>query len=155
MRSCNICMRPLPSGETSLLLGPVSVVSFGYAIQFNDTCLDDPNDAFWLAQTYFMMHQYSRAERLLTRPFSTSPPHRPSSPPTQMTNGQLPASAKGKGRELDPAVTAMPRLPMGPGGILDVPEGMQEGVSRLVDMSVACRYLAAQCQVHFGPDNVL
>ncbi|KXN88482.1 Anaphase-promoting complex subunit cut9 [Leucoagaricus sp. SymC.cos] len=59
---------------------------------------NDPNDAFWLAQTYFMTHQYSRAERLLTRPFSTSP----KPPPT------------------------------------------------LVDMSVACRYLAAQCQMRQG-----
>jgi len=42
---------------------------------------------------------------------------------------------------------SMPRLPMGPGGMIEVPEDMQDGVSRLVDMSVACRYLAAQCQV--------
>jgi Anaphase-promoting complex, cyclosome, subunit 3 len=35
---------------------------------------DDPNDVFWFAQTYFMTHRYSRAERLLTRPFSTKPP---------------------------------------------------------------------------------
>ncbi|TFY72287.1 hypothetical protein EVG20_g720 [Dentipellis fragilis] len=34
---------------------------------------NDPNDAFWLAQTYFMTHQYSRAERLLTRPFRAKP----------------------------------------------------------------------------------
>ncbi|KAJ7284861.1 cell division control protein 16 [Mycena rebaudengoi] len=90
---------------------------------------NDPNDAFWLAQTYFMTHQYSRAERLLTRPFPTAPPKRPSTPPPPLTNGHLP-SAKGKAR--------------------DVPEDMQQGVSRLVDMSVACRYLAAQCQVRQG-----
>lgn len=41
-------------------------------------------------------------------------------------------------------------MPMGPGGIIEVPEDMQKGVSRLVDMSVACRYLAAQCQVRQG-----
>ena len=35
---------------------------------------DNPNDAFWLAQTHFMTHQYSRAERLLTRPFPLTPP---------------------------------------------------------------------------------
>jgi hypothetical protein len=34
---------------------------------------------------------------------------------------------------------------MGP--MIEVPEELQERVSRLVDMSVACRYLAAQCQV--------
>ncbi|KAH7884628.1 hypothetical protein F5I97DRAFT_1938027 [Phlebopus sp. FC_14] len=64
---------------------------------------NDPNDAFWLAQTYFMTHEYSRAERLLTRPF--------------------------------------PIL---------LPEEPQESVSKLVDLSVACRYLAAQCQVRQG-----
>ena len=59
------------------------------------------------------------------------------------------ASTKGKGRENDltqPPMT-MPRLPMGPGGMIEVPEEMQDRVSRLVDMSVACRYLAAQCLV--------
>ncbi|KAJ6494696.1 cell division control protein 16 [Mycena vitilis] len=109
---------------------------------------NDPNDAFWLAQTYFMTHQYSRAERLLTRPFPTTPPAAPSTPPPPLTNGHL-ASAKGKSREA-PHPMAMPRLPMGPGGIIEVPEDMQDGVSRLVDMSVACRYLAAQCQVRQG-----
>ncbi|KAF8072071.1 hypothetical protein FPV67DRAFT_1483779 [Lyophyllum atratum] len=84
------------------------------------TWTNDPNDAFWLAQTYFMTHQYSRAER--------------------------------KGREQDPLppLTSMPRLPVGPGAMIEVPEKMQELVSRLVDMSVACRYLAAQCQVRQG-----
>ncbi|KAG6849727.1 hypothetical protein H0H93_005930 [Arthromyces matolae] len=110
---------------------------------------NDPNDAFWLAQTYFMTHQYSRAERLLTRPFSTTPPKRPSSPPA--ANGHL-FSAKGKAREQDapPPITTQPRLPMGPGAMVEVPEDMQEQVSRLVDMSVACRYLAAQCQMRQG-----
>ncbi|KAL0954768.1 hypothetical protein HGRIS_003718 [Hohenbuehelia grisea] len=112
---------------------------------------NDANDAFWLAQTYFMTHQYSRAERLLTRPFPTSPPKLPdrSSPP--LTNGHILGSAKGKGRERDLKMhTSTPRLPMGPGGMIEVPEQLQESVSRLVDMSVACRYLAAQCQVRQG-----
>lgn len=95
-----------------------------------------------------MTHQYSRAERLLTRPFPTEPPKRPSTPSPPLTNGHLPF-AKGKGRD-EPHPMAMPRLPMGPGGRFDVPEDMQTGVSRLVDMSVACRYLAAQCQVRQG-----
>jgi anaphase-promoting complex subunit 6 len=99
-----------------------------------------------------MTNQYSRAERLLTRPFPTEPPKRQSSP-IPPTNGHLShlfPSAKGKGREQDPpqpTVMSMPRLPMGPAGMIEVPEEMQERVSRLVDMSVACRYLAAQCQV--------
>lgn len=100
-----------------------------------------------------MTHQYSRAERLLTRPFSTTPPKRPSTPPPA-TNGHLShifQSSKGKGREQDLplSVVTMPRLPIGPGGMIDVPEELQERVSRLVDMSVACRYLAAQCQVSY------
>jgi len=136
-----------------LSVGPVGIVVFPLT-HFPDvfSSLDDPNDAFWLAQTYFMTHQYSRAERLLTRPFPTSPPKRPSSPPPPLTNGHLShlPSTKGKGREREipqPPSMSMPRLPMGPGGMIEVPEDMQDGVSRLVDMSVACRYLAAQCQV--------
>lgn len=107
--------------------------------------IDDPNDAFWLAQTYFMTHQYSRAERLLTRPFATAPPKSPSTPPP-MANGQN----KGKAKEGDvPQSSFSQRLPMGPGGMVEVASDQQEKVSRLVDMSVACRYLAAQCQVCF------
>lgn len=81
-----------------------------------------------------MTHQYSRAERLLTRPFPTPPPKH---------------SPKGKGRERDASqpLTTGVRLPMGPVGMIEVPEELQESVSRLVDLSVACRYLAAQCQV--------
>ncbi|KAF9523572.1 hypothetical protein CPB83DRAFT_775294 [Crepidotus variabilis] len=111
---------------------------------------NDANDAFWLAQTYFATHQYSRAERLLTRPFPTSPPKRPASP-SPATNGHYP-SAKGKGREYDASqlMLSMPRLPMGPDGMIELPEEMQDRVSRLVDMSVACRYLAALCQVRQG-----
>ncbi len=94
-----------------------------------------------------MTHQYSRAERLLTRPFPTSPPKRPVSP-SPVLNGH-PHSSKGKGREYDASqlMLSMPRLPMGPGGMIELPEEMQDRVSRLVDMSVACRYLAALCQV--------
>jgi anaphase-promoting complex subunit 6 len=80
-----------------------------------------------------MTHRYSRAERLLTRPFSTKPP-------------PVPFDAKGKARE--PALP--PRLPVGPAAMVDVAAEQQEGVSRLVDMSVVCRYLAAQCLVRQG-----
>jgi anaphase-promoting complex subunit 6 len=34
--------------------------------------------------------------------------------------------------------------------MVDVAAEQQEGVSRLVDMSVVCRYLAAQCLVRQG-----
>ncbi|KZP25131.1 TPR-like protein [Athelia psychrophila] len=121
---------------------------------------NDANDAFWLAQTYFMTHQYSRAERLLTRPFATSTLN-PSAAEAHLTNGfghghgdistmaNTTANAKGKAKEI-PSGMPSTRLPMGPGGMIDVPDDMQESVSRLVDMSVACRYLAAQCQVRQG-----
>ena len=97
-----------------------------------------------------MTHQYSRAERLLTRPFPTSPPKRPSSPP-QLTNGHFSHNPSGKNKAREIVAPArpisVPPIPMGPGGMIEVPEDMQDGVSRLVDMSVVCRYLAAQCQV--------
>lgn len=94
-----------------------------------------------------MTHQYSRAERLLTRPFPAAPPKRPASP-TLLSNGHL-HSTKGKAREYDASqlMLSMPRLPMGPAGMIELPEELQDHVSRLVDMSVACRYLAALCQV--------
>lgn len=102
-----------------------------------------------------MTHQYSRAERLLTRPFSIIPTTYVA-PEPPMSNGHgrssignVTANAKGKGKEIFQSST--PRLPMGPGGMIEVPEEMQENVSRLVDMSVACRYLAAQCQVRADP----
>ncbi|KAF8737592.1 hypothetical protein AX14_012591 [Amanita brunnescens Koide BX004] len=111
---------------------------------------NDPNDAFWLAQTYFMTHQYSRAEQLLTRPFPINPP-KPPNHLKPLTNG-LSSATKGKFREQDePQPHSTPsRLPVGPGGMIEVPEDLQDRVSRLVDMSVACRYLAAQCQVRQG-----
>ncbi|KAJ2914496.1 hypothetical protein MD484_g5905, partial [Candolleomyces efflorescens] len=140
---------------------------------------NDPNDAFWLAQTYFMTHQYARAHRLLTRPFPVSPTNKsspnsnasPSKNPNNTTtstsggpNGNssmhmhtgtqlfpsTPFDTKGKSREsLNPL--AMPsRLPVGAAGLVDVPETLLEQTSRLVDMSLACRYLAAQCMVRSG-----
>ncbi|KAI0783626.1 TPR-like protein [Abortiporus biennis] len=127
---------------------------------------NDPNDAFWLAQTYFLTYQYSRAERLLTRPFPTSPPPRPPFGSSNATNGfTFPSSnSKGKGKEVardslampPPPVPAhhQPRLPVnGAGEMIDVAVQFSDGVSRLVDMSVACRYLAAQCQMRQGKWN--
>lgn len=144
-------------------LRPLSAPQRPFVFAF---AIDDPNDAFWLAQTYFLKHEYSRAERLLTRPFPTSPPK--VGPLAQMNDGppQPPfapaANAKGKGREMPPPPSpiglgadgllapGVQRLPMGPGEMIDVAIQHEEGVSRLVDMSVACRYLAAQCQMRQG-----
>ncbi|KAH9928739.1 uncharacterized protein B0H18DRAFT_1000409 [Fomitopsis serialis] len=120
---------------------------------------NDPNDAFWLAQTYFLTHQYSRAERLLTRPFPTGPPQRTYQPAGMNGHAQSGMnSSKGKEKEVPfpvPPANApiMERLPIGPSELIDVAARYQEGVSRLVDMSVACRYLCAQCQVRQGKWN--
>lgn len=136
-----------------------------------------------------MTHQYSRAERLLTRPFPLSPPsgspfasrsqgqpYAPNSfPQTSLpfTNGshsQAPQKSfrKGKNKEppaLPPFLLSQPQL--GANALHtamqypDFPNAKYNGVSsdyggfsdnqndmsRLVDMSIACRYLAAQCQV--------
>lgn len=109
-----------------------------------------------------MTHRYSRAERLLTRPFPAKPPSNHYTRHAEMhaTNGfgspgdtstfgghgtGIPfPDLKGKGREFEP------RLPVGPTAMIDVAAEQQEGVSRLVDMSVVCRYLAAQCLVRQG-----
>lgn len=64
----------------------------------------NPNDAFWLAQTHFLTHQFAQAERLLTATRSE---------PTSTSTGQAPQR-------------------------------------KLTDTSLACRYLAAQCQVRLG-----
>jgi anaphase-promoting complex subunit 6 len=105
-----------------------------------------------------MTHQYARAERLLTRPFSTVAPKAQGTTVNgheqaiagDTTMGSLTADSKGKGKEEDPHSSFIPRLPMGDAGMMQIPEQLQDSVSRLVDMSVACRYLAAQCQVRQG-----
>ena len=58
-------------------------------------------------------------------------------------------SARGFGSTA-PRAQGAQRLPVGPGEMVDVAVQHEDGVSRLVDMSVACRYLAAQCQMRQG-----
>ena len=41
-------------------------------------------------------------------------------------------------------------MPVGTAGLVEVPEPLLDNTSRLVDMSLACRYLAAQCMVRSG-----
>jgi len=53
-----------------------------------------------------------------------------------------------KGKACNPAIP--PRLPVGPAAMFDISAEQQEGLSRLIDMSVVCRYLAAQCLVRQG-----
>jgi hypothetical protein len=43
------------------------------------------------------------------------------------------------------------RLPVGPAAMIDVAAEELEGISRLVDMSIACRYLCAQALVPLLP----
>lgn len=105
-----------------------------------------------------MTHQYSRAERLLTRPFPTKSQTTEPSYHNEFdhfmtgpsTVHPFPVDTKGKDKETQPQSEPSSRLPMGPAGLIKLPEALQENVSRLVDMSVACRYLAAQCQVRQG-----
>lgn len=103
----------------------------------------DPNDAFWLAQTHFLTGHYLRAERLLTEPLPTplrSPlPPRKDSVETELNGfGRL---SKGKERMDEPAS----------GHGLHV-EGSARR-ARLIDESLACRYLAAQCLVRIGANR--
>ena len=75
----------------------------------------NPNDAFWLAQTHFLTHQYGQAEKILT---ILRLPHSSTTPVASPSTAALPPSH------------TTPR--------------------RLTDTSLACRYLAAQCQVRLG-----
>ncbi|CAD6587947.1 MAG: anaphase promoting complex subunit cdc16 [Tremellales sp. Tagirdzhanova-0007] len=109
----------------------------------------DPNDAFWLAQTHFLTGHYLRAERLLTEPLL--PPTRlPIS--ARVTDGHPPdvaldrglTNGKGKGRMLEDEDALMVN---GNEGMNGQSEARSER-GRLVDESLACRYLAAQCLVH-------
>ena len=101
-----------------------------------------------------MTHQYSRAESLLTRPFPVATSSRPGATdhPAYDSSAAVNISfdPKGKGKETEMHTNSIARLPMGPAGFIKLPEEAQTNVSRLVDMSVACRYLAAQCQVRQG-----
>src|ERR1700761_8500867 len=92
----------------------------------NNFSLEDPNDAFWLAQTYFVTHQYSRAEHLLTRPF----PSIPRIPSNQANGSHIPSINSLKGKERSTVDD-------------DDLDGLRpaEADSRLVDISVTCRYL--------------
>lgn len=77
---------------------------------------------------------------------------------TLLAHSTLASIDKGKGRQ--PAFPLLPvggsgvaskgRLPMGPGAVIDLAAENLKDVSKLVDMSVACRHLAAQCQMRQG-----
>ena len=62
---------------------------------------------------------------------------------------------KGKGKAAEAyipdALSPKRRLPLsGSGEMINLATDYQDGITRLVDTSVACRYLAAQCQMRQG-----
>ncbi|WWC63108.1 uncharacterized protein I303_105708 [Kwoniella dejecticola CBS 10117] len=99
----------------------------------------DSNDAFWLAQTHFLTGHYLRAEKLLTDPLPPIP------------KNSLGLRDKGKGRDdEDDLMNGHDPVDSNANGEAILPmNGAQGAVGRrLVDASLACRYLAAQCLVH-------
>jgi len=123
--------------RNSNILGRQSVnvdwLEYPYRLQVS-ACIDlpffpsaDPNDAFWLAQAHFLCHHYLRAESILTQTYAY----------------QRPRATTSKGKEREDLLRGnMPLM----GGI-DFSPTVVGKFSRLVDLSVACRYLAAQCSV--------
>lgn len=101
------------------------------------TGLAHPDDAFWLAQTYFLTGHYLRAERVLTEPL---PP-----PALAYSNGHA-SMAKGKGKadeESDEQLEAvLASRPDRWGGTADETKRVA-----LADGNLPCRYLVAQCLV--------
>jgi anaphase-promoting complex subunit 6 len=110
-----------------------------------------------------MTHQYARAEQLLVRAFPI-PTVNHDVTKFPLTNGHAypvvqfstvhpniaALSNKGKGRQMPEPVSPSKigmRLPVGPSSMVNAAVEYPNGASRLVDMSVACRYLAALCQV--------
>lgn len=103
----------------------------------------DPNDAFWLAQTYFLTGQYLRAERILTKPLP--PPALQRASPSN-TNGNGNGNGHGKGKER--AEDDDQQLEDVLGRRDDFGNGLREAkLSALVDQSLPCLYLVAQCLV--------
>lgn len=177
MPLCSIFTKRLPSGEIKYYHGRVSPphsLKKIISCLFNHLNTDNPDDAFWLAQIHFMMQQYSRAERLLTRPFPLHPPSdSPFFPPQNnksyanghdpmSLNGTTKVSRKGKGKEPmnqthartqpqlinDPMFMTSQFFDFHPDHLKSIMGDLYSvDTSRLVDMSIACRYLAAQCQV--------
>lgn len=112
------------------------------------------------------MHQYSRAERLLTRPFNDDEaPTLNGEPsfPDGFSDEQMKMRGLAKGGPTLPFSRMAQPLPEPlqfdaalppfrlPGEPDDIRIGTKdEGSCTLVDLSVACRYLAAQCQIRQG-----
>lgn len=146
--SCSICTRRQPSGATRSSagqVGPHLIVQNGKL-----TVVADPNDAFWLAQTHFLTGHYIRAERLLTEPI----PQPSVRLPEYIVRGGPSGQGKGKSRQGDEDISAVSSH--GYDSSSAMAKGSQVTATRparvttkkkLVDQSLACRYLAAQCLV--------
>lgn len=124
--------------------------------------IGDANDAFWLAQAYFLAGHYLRAERLLTDPL-------PPAAIPQIDGIYTGLSSKGKGKEKEIGGYEGDIGDMGEGDedddMFEGGDGVGEkfgsghepdvevvGRGRLIDESLACRYLAAQCLVSLSFD---
>ncbi|KAI8445811.1 hypothetical protein BY996DRAFT_4649408 [Phakopsora pachyrhizi] len=97
----------------------------------------DPNDAFWLAQVYFLTGQFFRAEKILTGVKKLS------IVTTSSECNHQPIVEQNLG--------SMPILPRQP--TQTVEQQIQSDSSdsiRMTDYSTACRYLAAQCMIRQG-----
>lgn len=153
MQLCSTYTRPRGSGATRFCHGLVS-----HQLSFHIYCTApsykrcvvradspaDANDAFWLAQTYFLTGHYLRAERLLTEPLpkATTPLLPPRSNVLLNGNGHINGNGKGKERM---EVGLENGISNGLHDVLVEANGRERG--RLVDESLACRYLVAQCLV--------
>ena len=107
----------------------------------------DPNDAFWLAQTHFLTGHYLRAERLLTDPLPL--PSGPSLPrrESQVNGHGEKGKGKGKGKAKTEEEDDETMNGFSNGDVLSPVIDGHRLRGRLVDESLACRYLAAQCLV--------
>ncbi|RXK38138.1 anaphase-promoting complex subunit 6 [Tremella mesenterica] len=111
----------------------------------------DPNDAFWLAQTHFLTGHYLRAERLLTSPLPSRHKLPPKEPLSDVDmNGSSNSTKQGVNGSSKERILSLSQEDItgnmnGHGTYEKVGEEKRE---RLVDESLACRYLAAQCLVH-------
>lgn len=95
------------------------------------TCTGDPNDAFWLAQIHFLTHQHARAERILTAPTPDPSSVRKGKGPAMNGDAEILNDLNGINGRRRPQPT--------------YPDNVK--LVRLTDISLACKYLAAQCMI--------
>ncbi|KNZ57199.1 hypothetical protein VP01_2213g1 [Puccinia sorghi] len=127
---------------------------------FNIT--SNPNDAFWLAQVFFLTGQFFRAEKVLTsakriNPTTLQQPSSSSSSPSPSSPLSPLSSSSSQSQVEQPDITHDfsfwdDLLPDNKNTHSD-PEQQQHTETilvRMTDYSTACRYLAAQCMIRQG-----